>query len=107
MIHGREKPIANSTTKNSEANERNYQTQKEEDLAQKFKALYGKKENPNPWWPSAVALFEGGGGLSVEFGGGVELRRWWFFRAGWTLERENQKLHFFFNKIRCFHVYFI
>jgi hypothetical protein len=73
------------------------------------KLCMGKKKHKNPWWPSAVALFMDGSGLSAEFSGSVGLRKWWSFRTGWTLERQNQKLFFFyfFNKIRCFHVYCI
>jgi hypothetical protein len=87
MIHGREKPTANSTTENSEANERNYQTQKEEDLAQKFQALYGKKKK---------IRIHGGSGLSVEFGSGVGLRRWLFFRTVELLKGKTINYIFFF-----------
>jgi hypothetical protein len=54
-----------------------------------------------------VALFVGGGGLSVEFGSDVGLRRWLFFRTVELLKGKTINYIFFFNKIRCFHVYFI
>jgi hypothetical protein len=71
-------------------------------LAQKFQALYGKKENQNPWGPSTVALFVGGGGLSVEFGSDVGLRRWLFFRTVELLKGKTINYIFFLIRLGAF-----